>query len=101
MNIITQIDNVRIIRRDDLNFVVEREETTENFNPKLRKKVKNTSYRFKGYYGTIAGALKAIHRNGLLIDENSCSELEDALEQIKMSERKVVEAVERLREGGK
>lgn len=93
---IIQIDNVRIRQYDSTNYVVEREETTENFNPRLKKKEVKTSYRFKGYYGTLTGALKAISIKGLLVDESTASELDGHLKQVEESNQKVIDAIDRM-----
>lgn len=90
--IITEIDNVRIKRWDENNVIIEREETY--WNPK--EKAETTGYRFKGYYSTVLSALESVHTKGLLIDENSAGELNDLLKQVRISERKVVEAINRL-----
>lgn len=90
--IITEIDNVRIRRWDDSNVFIEREETY--WNPKDKTDI--TGYRFKGYYSTVLSALESIHIKGLLIEENSVRELNDILKQVRISERKVIEAINRL-----
>ena len=91
--IILEVDNVRIGRWDDNNLFVEREETTRRYDREKEEWVENTGYKFKGYYSTLTQALSAIHAKGLLINENSISDLTDVLNQIKESENKIVSAV--------
>ncbi|KPH76087.1 hypothetical protein [Oceanobacillus caeni] len=70
---ILEIDNVRVIKWDENNYVVQREETY--FSPINQMDV--TSYVFKGCYATLQACFKAIHVKGLLIDENSrCGSIE-------------------------
>lgn len=86
---ILEIENVRVRKWDDQNYFIERKETYTN--PKDKKEI--TGYRFKGFYSTLSECLKAIHVKGLLINENNCAELTDVLNQIKESERRIIEAV--------
>lgn len=94
--IILEIDNVRIGRWDDNNLFVEREETTRSYDREKKVWMENTGYKFKGYYSTLAQALSAIHAKGLLINENSISDLTDVLKQVMDSEKRVVDAISRL-----
>ncbi len=88
--VIIEIDNVRIRRNDNLNYVVERLETSYS----TRHKKEFTSYQFKGYYGTVAGALKGISYQELLIDENSVTDLKSYLEQVMESNEKILNFME-------
>lgn len=90
--IILEIDNVRIRRWDDQNLFVEREETY--WNPK--EKQQTTGYRFKGYYYTVSACLREIARKELLIDENNSHDLKSVLNQIEISNQKIVDAIERM-----
>lgn len=93
--IILEIDNVRIGKFDERNYFVEREETY--FSPKDNSDV--TQYKFKGYYGTLFGALRSVHTKGLLINEESVQGLTQLLEQVEASERNIIKEIRGIRHG--
>lgn len=96
--IILEIDNVRIRKWDDMNYFIEREETKEIFNPQTKQKGIKTDYQFKGYYPSILRALQAIHTKGLLIKENSVQDIKSLSNQIEISNREVIRAIEKVNE---
>lgn len=88
--ILVQIGNVRIREENELNVVIEREETY--FIPKDKQKV--TGWKFRGYAGSILEALRLIHAKGLLINQNAVSDLKSHLEQIEKANGLILEALE-------
>ena len=92
--VLVEIDNVRVVRSDALNLAVERLETTKSYNKKKEKWEENTSWQFKGYYSTIAGALKGIVNKELLINENSLTDLKSYLKEVEWANKKIYTALE-------
>ncbi len=88
--IVHQIENVRILKNDELNYAIEREETY--YNAKDKKDV--TRWRFKGWSGSFLGSLRLIHNKELLIDEKAISDLRRHLEQVEKSNGLLLEALE-------
>lgn len=88
--ILVQIGNVRIREENELNKVIEREETY--YLPRDKKEV--TGWRFRGYAGSVLEALRLIHAKGLLINENDVSDLKSHLEQVEKSNGLILEALE-------
>ena len=95
--ILSEIDNVRIRRWDDHNCFIEREETY--FSARDKREI--TGYKFKGYYGTLFDALRAIHTKGLLIEEESNQSIKSVLKQIKLSEKKIIDEIRRIESNAK
>lgn len=87
--ILLEIDNVRIVRNDPMNLIVERLET--NYNKIQKKDI--TKHQLKGYYSTIQGALRGILHNELLVDENDVKDLKRHLEQVKQVDEKILKAL--------
>lgn len=90
--VLVEIDNVRVLKWDNENYLIERKETY--FSAKDKGEI--TEYRFKGYYGTLFKALRAIHTKGLLIDENSKQSINSLLKQIKFSEQNIINEIRRI-----
>lgn len=89
-DLILQIDNVRILRSDALNVVLEREELI--FNRAQKKDI--PSYQFKGYHSSTIGALRDIVNKELLIDERSVTDLKDFCERIEESNNKIQKVID-------
>lgn len=84
--VILTIDNVRIIKFNEMNLAVERYE--EVFIPK--NKQKEMRWVFYGYKSTVLGALKFISRNELLVNESQISSINDYVKQVKESNNKIL-----------
>lgn len=87
-----EIDNVRIREHDSYNLAVERYETI--FNPITKEERKD--WAFKGYTSSILSGTILIINKDLLIDRNSQTDAESLLKKMQESERKILDAVERL-----
>lgn len=88
-----EIENVRIIEGDERNVVVERLE--ETMNPVTKEVGK--SWKFKGYSGTILGALWLIADKELLINRNAFNELEGYLRSVEESNAMIRMAIKNAR----
>ena len=87
--ILIDLGNVRISEYDSLNVKIERLEEVRN---PVTKEI-NTKWTFKGYSRTILTALESIQKNELLIDKNAVSSLENHLNEVIESNKKLLEAV--------
>lgn len=88
--VLMEIDNVRIVKVDDRNVMIERRERSINPKTKEEKYV----WRFKGFYGTVMKALRAIVTNGLLVDEREASDMRYFYKKVEESNQKVLVALE-------
>ena len=87
--ILIDLGNVRISEYDSLNVKIERLEEVRN---PVTKEI-NTKWTFKGYSRSILTALESIQKNELLIDKNAVSSLENHLNEVIESNKKLLEAV--------
>lgn len=83
--VILTIDNVRIIRFNDMNLAIERYEDV--FIPTKKKTEKR--WVFHGYSSTILNALKSISRNELLVNETQINTINDYVKQVEKSNNKI------------
>ncbi len=88
--VLIQIGDVRIVRSDDKNVMLERNEWAINPKTKREKRV----WKFKGFYATFSKALQAIVTKELLLNENSLDSLKAHLKQVEESNQKVSDALE-------
>lgn len=72
-DVIFQLDNVRVVYNDERNRSIERKEV---FLDKESGKV-DTKWVWKGYAGTLQGAIKTILAREWLIDEDTIRSVED------------------------
>lgn len=84
--VVLEIDNVRVIKFNELNYAVERFENV--YIP--TKKQSEMRWVFHGYTNTVLSALKLISRNELLVDETDISNMEDYLKQVLESNNKII-----------
>ena len=84
--VVLTIDNVRIKEYDRMNLTVERYEDV--FIPKDRQMVKK--WVFKGYVSSILKGLLLIQEKELLIDKNEVGNLNDYVNQVENSNKKLV-----------
>lgn len=91
---IITIDNVRIRRYNNMNFVVERYEDV--FIP--TKKTIEKRWVFHGYKSTILKALQLISSKELLINETQIKDLKGYIKQVEESNAKLAELLEVMKE---
>lgn len=94
--VLIEIGNIRIKENDVRNVEIERYE--EITNPQT-----NTTagrWRFRGYSGTITGALKLVVRKEMLVDRNAVSDLESHLKKVAESNQLVLQAIDRISRRG-
>lgn len=84
--VVLSIDNVRIIAYDDLNYAVVRDEPAKDSD--------EMKERFKGYVGSVRGALDLIVRKDLLVDMDSVFSVETYIEEHQAAIDKVTQAIE-------
>ena len=71
--IVLAISNVRVVKQDDRNYRIDRQENNKEGQP---------VWKFKGYAGTIKGALKIIVLRELLVETADIYDLETHLEAV-------------------
>lgn len=77
--VLIQIDNVRIVRYNDMNVVLERLELLPAKTVMGVDYPEHEDWIFKGYYGTKYGALQGILGHNLLDKEERVLQLEEVL----------------------
>lgn len=87
--VIKQIGDIRIVRDNAQNVAIERFETRKGF----QRKGEIQSWSFVGFYSDVFAALRAIHMKGLLINENSISDIKNLVKQLEESEKRVLQAI--------
>lgn len=90
--VIIQVDNVRIVRWNDMNVCIEREESYYNPLDKAYKK----GWRVKGYYSDVNKALAAVNSKGLLVDLNGKESINDWIKAMSDGTDKIVNEVRHI-----
>jgi len=87
--VVLKIDNVRVVRFNNMNYAVERYEDT--FVPQTKQYEKR--WVFKGYGSTILRCLEIISRNEMLINLDEINHLKDYKNQVVESNNKILSIV--------
>lgn len=87
--VLLTIDNVRVVQADDRNVMVERLE------PVTKRDTKETvnEWTFKGYFGSLAQALRGIDKAEWLVNKAAIRDLRTAVAEIEAGRQKLLAAV--------
>lgn len=84
--VVLSVDNVRVIKTDELNYTVEQQVTKDGVS----------KWTFKGYAGSIKNALALIVKRELLVDKARITSVSDYLSAVEASNDKLFDFIAKL-----